>query len=72
MFWKRIAYTRIAYIKIAYRLLVALDLGQVGKKVKNVLKFPTDVFYQIKQLFYNSHPSESFALFCLNLFSFVH
>ena len=72
MFGKRIAYTRIAYIKIAYRLLIALDLDQVGKKVKNVLKFPTDVFYQIKQLFYISHPSKLFPLFCLNRFGFVH
>ena len=40
MFSKRITYIRIPYIKIAGWLLIALDLGQDGKKVK---KFPTKV-----------------------------
>ena len=50
MFWKSIAYTKINYNKIAYRLLITIDLGQVGKKSKRILKFPTNVFYQMKLL----------------------
>ena len=34
MFWKSIAYTKINYNKIAYRLLITIDLSQVGKKSK--------------------------------------